>query len=92
MMLIPCPWCGPRDVDEFHYGGQADVRYPKDPNATSDEEWAQFLFFRDNPKGLFVERWSHASGCRRWFTVRRDTVSNHIESGQQIGEPQEVAS
>lgn len=82
MMLIPCPWCGPRDVDEFHYGGQADVRYPEDPQSVSDVDWARFLFFRDNPKGLFDERWSHASGCRRWFTVRRDTYTNQILSGE----------
>ena len=30
MMLIPCPWCGPRDETEFHYGGQAHVAYPAD--------------------------------------------------------------
>lgn len=78
MMLIPCPWCGPRDETEFHYGGQADVRYPTDPSAVSDEEWGRFLFFRDNPKGSFTERWSHAAGCRRWFTVHRDTVTNAI--------------
>ncbi|MGZ8625813.1 MAG: sarcosine oxidase subunit delta, partial [Actinomycetota bacterium] len=23
MLLIPCPWCGPRDEVEFRYGGQA---------------------------------------------------------------------
>lgn len=78
MMLIPCPWCGPRNVIEFHYGGQADVRYPDDPQAVSDADWAAFLFFRDNPKGVFTERWSHASGCRRWFTVRRDTRTNRV--------------
>lgn len=79
MMLIPCPWCGPRDENEFHYGGQADVHYPANPELVSDEEWARFLFFRDNPKGVFAERWSHASGCRRWFTVHRDTVTNAIQ-------------
>ena len=28
MLLIDCPWCGPRDETEFHYGGQAHVAYP----------------------------------------------------------------
>lgn len=80
MMLIPCPWCGPRNETEFHYGGQAQVSYPDDPQAVSDEEWARFLFFRDNPKGPFVERWSHQAGCRRWFTLRRDTVTHQIHA------------
>jgi len=80
MMLIPCPWCGPRDEAEFRYGGQAGVRYPADPGALSDEEWGHFLFYRDNPKGEFAERWMHASGCRRWFDVRRDTLTNAIRT------------
>jgi sarcosine oxidase, subunit delta len=80
MMLIPCPWCGPRDESEFHYGGQAGVAYPADPGALSDAEWGRYLFFRDNPKGPFAERWSHSAGCRRWFTVVRDTVTNEIHA------------
>jgi sarcosine oxidase, subunit delta len=91
MMLIPCPWCGPRDENEFHYGGQAHVNYPEDPAAASDEDWGQFLFFRDNVKGEFAERWAHVSGCRRWFNVLRDTVTNEIEKSYRIGERKEVA-
>ena len=59
MLLIPCPWCGPRDDVEFRYGGQALLSYPADPDALSDEEWADYLFMRDNPKGDFSERWFH---------------------------------
>ena len=25
MLLVPCPWCGPRDEVEFAYGGQAGI-------------------------------------------------------------------
>ncbi|QGK70485.1 sarcosine oxidase subunit delta [Allosaccharopolyspora coralli] len=78
MMLIPCPWCGPRDETEFHYGGQANVAYPADPQELSDEQWARFLFHRANPKGEFTERWCHTAGCRRWFAVRRDTATNTV--------------
>ncbi|SED79357.1 sarcosine oxidase subunit delta family protein [Streptomyces sp. Ag109_O5-10] len=78
MLLIPCPWCGPRDETEFHYGGQAHVPYPENPASLTDEEWARYLFFRDNPKGPFAERWSHAAGCRRWFNAVRDTSTNEI--------------
>ena len=60
MLLITCPWCGPRDETEYHYGGQAHVPYPEDPAALTDEEWAAYLFFRDNPKGPFAERWVHS--------------------------------
>ncbi|MGW5425092.1 sarcosine oxidase subunit delta family protein [Streptomyces sp. NPDC003943] len=86
MLLIPCPWCGPRDEAEFHYGGQAHVPYPEDPAALTDEEWARYLFFRDNPKGPFAERWSHAAGCRRWFNAVRDTATNEILAVYRPGE------
>jgi heterotetrameric sarcosine oxidase delta subunit len=75
MLSIPCPWCGPRDETEFRYGGQAHVAYPEDPLACTDEEWAAYLFLRDNPKGWFRERWVHAAGCRRWFNAVRHTVT-----------------
>ena len=75
MQLIPCPECGPREEIEFHYGGQAHVPYPSDPSSLSDDEWSEYLFFRDNPKGPFAERWYHGAGCRRWFNAVRDTTT-----------------
>ena len=62
----------------YHYGGAAHVAYPADPSTLTDPEWAHYLFYRANPKGLFAERWSHSAGCRRWFNLVRDTVSNRI--------------
>ncbi|MFF9244294.1 sarcosine oxidase subunit alpha family protein [Streptomyces sp. NPDC014801] len=87
MLLISCPWCGPRDEAEFHYGGQAHVPYPEDPAALTDEEWARYLFFRDNPKGPFAERWSHSAGCRRWFNAIRNTATNEILAIYKTDEP-----
>ncbi|SFB43180.1 sarcosine oxidase subunit alpha/sarcosine oxidase subunit delta [Amycolatopsis marina] len=92
MMLIPCPWCGPRNENEYRYGGQAHVAYPADPHALSDEQWARYLFFRENPKGIFAERWCHTAGCRRWFNVLRDTVTNTIHAAYRIDEAKPVGS
>ena len=78
VLLIPCPWCGPRDQSEFSYGGEAHIVRPKDPTALSDEQWADYLFMRKNPRGRHLEQWSHSSGCRRWFNVERDTVAYQI--------------
>ncbi|PSK97817.1 sarcosine oxidase subunit delta [Murinocardiopsis flavida] len=78
MLLIPCPWCGPRDEAEFRYGGQAGIGYPADPAALSDAAWAEYLFFRDNPSGWFAERWFHTAGCRRWCDALRNTEDNAI--------------
>ena len=85
MLLITCPWCGPRDEVEFHYGGQAGVAYPADPDALDDAAWAEYLFFRDNPKGPFAERWVHSAGCRRWFDVIRDTVTHEFTGATPRG-------
>jgi sarcosine oxidase, subunit delta len=78
MMQIRCPWCGPREEIEFHYGGQAGVGHPADPAALDDAAWGEYLFVRDNPKGPFAERWMHSAGCRRWFGLVRDTVTNEM--------------
>lgn len=86
MLLFSCPNCGPRNETEFHYGGQAHVAYPAQPNELSDREWAEYLFYRENPKGLFAERWVHTAGCRKWFNMVRDTVSYEIHAVYGVGE------
>ena len=75
MQLIECPNCGPREEVEFHYGGEAHVPYPTNPHDLSDDEWAHFVFYRNNTRGVYAERWMHQAGCRRWFNALRDTVS-----------------
>ena len=86
MLLIRCPWCGDRPEPEFGYGGQAHVSYPADPDSLSDQEWAEYIFFRSNPRGAFAERWVHSAGCRRWFNAIRDTVNNDILAVYPPGE------
>ena len=92
MQLIPCPWCGPREEVEFHYGGQAHVAYPSTPAELSDQEWAEYVFFRDNPKGPFAERWVHSTGCRRWFNAIRDTATHDVLAVYRPNEPKPVIS
>ena len=86
MLLVPCPWCGPRAEIEFRYGGEAHLDYPDDPQALTDEEWAAFLFLRTNAKGDAAERWYHAAGCRRWFNAVRNTTSHEFTAVYRIGE------
>ncbi len=87
MQLIGCPWCGAREEAEFHYGGQAHVAYPANPAETSDEDWARYVFFRDNPRGPFAERWMHTAGCRRWFNAVRDTATHQLLAVYQLTDP-----
>ena len=86
MLLIPCPWCGPRDESEFHYGGEAHIIRPPDPNTLSDAEWADYLFMRKNTSGGYLEQWAHSAGCRRWFNMQRDTVTYKIMTVYKVGE------
>jgi sarcosine oxidase, subunit delta len=77
-MLVRCPHCGLRDEVEFRYGGEAAISYPARPAELSDREWAAYLFFRENPRGDFRERWQHSFGCRRWFDLVRNTADNEL--------------
>lgn len=84
MLLIPCPICGPRPELEFRNAGQAHLR--REPGAAGDAAWADYLYTRDNPKGVIAERWRHTSGCGRFFNCLRDTVSDAIIATYKIGE------
>ena len=84
MLLIPCPFCGARHEVEFSSGGEAHIQRPD--AAASDRDWAEYLYYRSNEKGLHRERWFHALGCRRWFNVTRDTVTHKIRAVYKMGE------
>ena len=86
MLLIPCPYCGERPELEFRHGGQAHLARATDAAALTDEQWSDFLYMRDNPKGLHAERWRHAHGCGRFFNCLRDTVSDRIFATYKVGE------
>ena len=86
MLIIPCPWCGPRAQTEFTCGGEGHIVRP-DPDTASDAEWGDYLFMRDNPKGVHLERWFHAHGCRKWFHVARSTVTHEVLKVYGITEP-----
>ncbi|GAB4067241.1 sarcosine oxidase subunit delta [Ancylobacter sonchi] len=87
MLIITCPWCGERPEIEFVYGGEAHIARPTDPSALSDQEWADFLYNRTNPKGTHAERWRHTHGCGRFFNAVRDTVSDFFVATYKPGEP-----
>lgn len=75
-----------RSEEEFHPKGQAHIRRPVDPDACTDEEWADYLFFRENPKGVHHELWVHAAGTRKYFNLTRNTITYDILEAYKIGE------
>ncbi|MEM7407265.1 MAG: sarcosine oxidase subunit delta [Pseudomonadota bacterium] len=86
MLLIECPYCGPRDQSEFSFGGEAHIVRPLAPDELDDAQWGDYLFHRENPKGDHKEQWCHTAGCRRWFNVVRDTVTYRITAVYRVGE------
>lgn len=87
MLLIRCPYCGDRAEIEYANAGEAHIVRPADPMAVSDEEWAQYLYMRDNPKGLIAERWRHSHGCGRFFNAIRDTRTDRFVMTYEMGQP-----
>jgi sarcosine oxidase subunit delta len=87
MLLIDCPYCGPRPEIEFRHGGEAHIARPVLPSAVSDEDWVQFLYWRSNVKGVHFERWRHSAGCGRFFNCVRETVSDRVLATYKPGEP-----
>lgn len=93
MFYILCPYCGEhREEEEFHPKGQAHIARPADPENTSDEEWGDYLFFRDNPRGIHHELWVHAVGCRKFFNITRHTVSYEILEVYKMGEQPSITA
>lgn len=80
MLLITCPWCGPREELEFRCGGESHISRPGPADAVTDAAWGDYLFTRKNPKGVHHERWVHTVGCRRWFNVARNTATHAIDA------------
>lgn len=88
MLLIKCPYCEEeRSELEFRAAGEAHIARPANIADITDEEFADYFFLRDNPKGLIFERWRHMSGCGRFFNAVRDSVSDKIHLTYKAGEP-----
>jgi heterotetrameric sarcosine oxidase delta subunit len=84
MMLLPCPWCGHRNVSEFRYVG-AIVPRP-DPASVTLEQWRTYLYFRANRRGWQHETWYHRAGCHQYIAMERNTATNEVRPQEPAGE------
>ena len=73
--LLPCPNCGPRDVNEFVCAGELTSRPQESPSL---RELATYVYFRRNVAGVQREWWFHRLGCETWFHAERDTRTNDV--------------
>jgi sarcosine oxidase, subunit delta len=96
VILLQCPYCGPRNASEFRYLGELSER--PDPNETGVDEWRAYLYTRNNPAGWTTETWYHSAGCRKHFLAERHTVTNEVrtsrlpEARPRFGEQEERAT
>ncbi len=77
-MLIACPHCGTRPVEEFTFLGDASVARPTSNDPASMEQWYDYVYLRDNPKGRIAEYVQHSGGCRAWLAISRDTATHEV--------------
>ena len=42
------------------------------------DQWFDYVYLRDNPKGRFHEYAHHSGGCRSWLVVTRDTQTHEV--------------
>jgi sarcosine oxidase subunit delta len=85
-MRIPCPYCGERDAHEFAYLGDATLTRPDPATPDAEARFHDYVYLRDNPAGAHSEWWYHASGCRQWVKVARDTRT-HAIAGADLARP-----
>ena len=77
-MLITCPHCGTRPVEEFTFLGDARPVRPASNDPSSMDQWFDYVYLRDNPRGGFDEFAHHSGGCRAWLVVSRNTDTHEI--------------
>jgi sarcosine oxidase, subunit delta len=92
MLRLTCPNCGIEGEEtEFAAGGEAHLK--RFGPGSGDEEFRDYLFQRQNPKGVHFERWRHAYGCGKWFHAARDTATLEVFGtypAQVSGPPEEL--
>lgn len=76
MLILECPNCGARNVQEFRYGGEYNPR-PASPTV-DDDTWTSYIYMRQNRLGVQKEWWYHRAGCGLWFFAERHTKSNDV--------------
>mgnify|MGYP001798564667 FL=1 len=88
MLLIHCPYCNEERPElEFRHAGEAHLIRPAGDSDISDEDFAAYLFRRENPKGVILERWRHIHGCGRFFNAMRNTHTDKFVKTYKAGEP-----
>jgi sarcosine oxidase subunit delta len=71
-----CPFCGPRELSEFHFH-----KTVAPAGATEFEA----IYERTNRLDDSLEHWQHLLGCRAWLLVRRNPSTGHVLETEMLG-------
>ena len=91
MLILTCPCCHvTAEETEFHGGGEAHLKRVGPGGA--DDDFESYLFMRENPKGVHLERWSLGAmpprpSPRRNTSLRRSANAILIGSGNAPASP-----
>jgi sarcosine oxidase subunit delta len=66
---IVCPFCGPREFDEFTFRSALP---PTGAGAFGE------VYERVNRLDTSAEYWQHLKGCRTWIVVRRNPSTGEV--------------
>ena len=92
MLILDCPCCGVSGEEtEFHAGGEAHLK--RHSVGSTDDQFEEYLFMRENPSGVHFERWRHNNGCGKWFHAARCTQTLEVFGtypAQTFEPPQEI--
>ena len=77
MLTLTCPNCG-LDCDETELAAGGEAHLKRFGPGSSDDDFEGYLFQRENPKGVHLERWRHTNGCGKWFHAARNTVTLEV--------------
>jgi sarcosine oxidase subunit delta len=69
MNRLYCPFCGPRELEEFRFH-----KTLAEPGANVHEE----VYSRINRLMVSWEHWQHVYGCRAWLLVRRNPSDDTV--------------
>tara|TARA_B100000700_G_scaffold32221_1_gene30795 strand:- start:814 stop:1134 length:321 start_codon:yes stop_codon:yes gene_type:complete len=77
MLILECPYCGLFvEETELTAGGEAHLkRYGP---GSDEKDFENYLFYRENPRGVHLERWLHSRGCGKWFHAARCTLTLEV--------------
>jgi methylglutamate dehydrogenase subunit B len=69
MKRLYCPFCGPREREEFRFHKTL---------AEAGASAYEAAYLRTNRTTVSVEHWQHAHGCHAWLLVRRNPADDTV--------------